>query len=362
MSLGVILQEKFSPDTWQAFFSQQDGHTINANKNWINAYYDTYLQPPIVPFVMQVQREEESIGFLPMQLEVKQVNRWLKTKDLYPLGWGPSDFFPIPCQSGMEDEMAVAITTFLKSNSKLWDTMTIQNVPVPSAVASGLKKSLVDEGFSCHEQGGFGFYTVDTSGDWSTYFERFIKPQNKDLLKDLRRLDREGVRLEVLSYRHNVYNKLVPLLDLYAQRRSSLGQSNSYETKERRAFVEQVTTAFEKGNHVELSVLQDEAGEPWAFQLDFLWEGTRYHWNHAYNEDFKKHSPGKILLLRLLESSFEDPAIREVNHMRGSADYKSKLADTFNPYINYQVVNTKSKRLKWLNTYHQLSYLKKWIS
>ena len=112
------------------------------------------------------------------------------------------------------------------------------------------------------------------------------------------------------------------------------------------AFFIQVIEAYEKFSGVELHLLQDDQMNTWAFQLDWLRNGIRYHYMHAYNEAYKKYSPGKLLLYKLLQSSFSDVTIRECNYMLGESDYKQRFADSCEAYVSIAITNKSSMRLK----------------
>lgn len=345
-----------------AFQLQFGNRTVQQNVRWLSAYISSYLKSDNALLILRIAKGSDVLSFVSLQQSQKYINRYITLRNFYPLGWGPSDFYSLIAQPDSEKEVVEALANYWMNNSAEWDTITLENIPATNSLPLILAGKMMELGFVVEKKEGFGFYTVDTTSVWETYFNSFVKPANKDLLKDLRKIEREGIELSVQHIRKGVYNKLKTVLDLYAQRRQSLGQPNTYETQERKEFVQRIMASFEESENVELSLLLDGAKNVWAFQLDFLWEGVRYHWNHAYNEDFKKYSPGKILLLKLMEASFHDPSIKEVNHMRGASAYKSKLADTFNPYINLKIINPYSKRLKWLKVWNKLSYIKKWIS
>src|SRR5690606_2370192 len=160
-----------------------------------------------------------------------------------------------------------------------------------------------------------GYYFVNTSKkSWYDY-EREFKEKNKDLAKSERRLIKDNIRLEIKTHRFEIYSKLLDNLNLYEERRRSLGQINTYETQERNAFLNNLISKWEKSDRVELNQLLDSEGNIWAFQLDWIDNKIRYHWNHAYNESFKRYSPGKYLLKEIMKSSFSNADIDECNFM-----------------------------------------------
>jgi hypothetical protein len=359
--MTVVSVEKENLVEFESFYCRYGSRTVNQNLVWLAAYRDCFLNKNNYSCLLRITNDSETLSFVGLQLEKENMGGLLSIRKYFQFGRGPSDFYSIVVKPGSEEEVVNALANHWYNTRDKWDTITLENIPASNMLPLSLVDKMKDVGFTVEKKEGYGFYTTDTTRDWDKYFETFIRPANKDLLKDLRKLERNGVELSVQTIRKNVYDHLETVLNLYAQRRKSLGQANSYETDERKEFVKRITTAYEESENVELSLLIDSSQNVWAFQLDFLWDGVRYHWNHAYNEDYKKYSPGKILLLKLMEASFKDPSVHEVNHMRGASSYKSKLADTFNPYINIMIINPYSKRLMVRKVWHRLSYLKRWI-
>ncbi|HRK82284.1 MAG TPA: GNAT family N-acetyltransferase [Saprospiraceae bacterium] len=323
---------------------------------WLSAYEKAYYVQPLYYYYWN---EGALLGILPLCKKIHFQTRFSKKINLQYLGRGPSDFFQPLVQPGFESSFAINFSNWLRKYSQDWDELFLSEIPASWAGHTALAQSLTYNQFNVRVNETNGFYFVDTTLDWNQYLNSFLRPQNKDLLKDLRQIDRLNIQLRIESHREGVYAKLEQVLHLYAQRRASLGQYNTYETPERITFVKAVTESFEKKGWVELSFLKDQDDNIWAFQLDWLFRGIRYHWNHAYNEDFKKYSPGKILLYKLMERAFHRPEEIQCNHMRGLAGYKSKLANQMERLVEIHVYNPFSWRNRFAKIYNKVSYLKR---
>jgi CelD/BcsL family acetyltransferase involved in cellulose biosynthesis len=304
--------------------------------------------------VLEVSNGAEVVGKLPLQEEVKKAGRLHKIRRWIPLGSGPSDFYPLLMQPDSREEVAASWIEQLQQRYKDWDVLILDNIPESDPGLPVLQKALATLG-PVERSVSNGFYSVNTAKTWDAYFEAVVKSRNKDLLKDLRKLEREGIRLDIERYRTNIFSQLQNLMTMYAGRRAAMGQTNSYTDPARQNFVREVLASREPQGGAELSILKDGAGNAWAFQLDWLDQGTRYHWNHAYNHDFKKYSPGKLLLYKMMEADFANPEMQSINHMRGMAGYKTTLADTSENLIMIKVNNPKSSRLRMLKAFKLLA-------
>ncbi|OBX23253.1 MULTISPECIES: GNAT family N-acetyltransferase [Bizionia] len=340
----IDLDEKFWYD-FDYLVTMEVEHIVQLNSNWLRAYIDNYLKKSQLK-ILCVYADNKLVGCLPMQLEKSRATRFWSYHILEILGNGPTDFFDIPLRKGLEKDILLLMIKYLKKKY-FWDRIVLKNISETSKVITPLIQALNEHGLAFDLSRPNGFYWVDTnSQNWETYErEEFLK-NNSDLNKAERRLKNDGIELYIEIFYTDIYLRLIDNINLYATRRDSLGQVNTYMTAERKGFLEQLITLYEKKNEVELTLLMDSSQTVWAFQLDWVFNSIRYHWNHAYNEDFKRYSPGKVLLKELMIRSFNDLNIKSCNHMRGLSDYKSKLVNRNNMFIQIEINNPKSFRLK----------------
>lgn len=345
--------------------SQSSPKTINTNIEWIKSYFNNYIapNPKIEPCLLTSQKRKDN-PIVIVLLQFRSFRRkLLNFREIEIFGRGPTDFYDLQiCGEEDYDDLMVQLVTWLFVSKTRWDKLELSELPNSFYYLEKWLLRATQLGFKPEVAFNSGYYSVDTTKCWDSYQNDFLKNESKDLMKDLRKIEKRGNKIVLESHRENVFFQLTRVLHLYAQRRSSLGQKNTYETPERQGFVRDVIEAYEKKGWVELTFLKDQEGNTWAFQLDWLYEGVRYHWNHAYNEDFKKYSPGKILLYLIMKRSFEDPNERECNHMRGLAGYKSKLANQMEPLVSITIKNPYSIRNKVIDFYHRISYLKLFIT
>ncbi len=356
--------DKILIDEYLSLYSQLNSgvkHLIQSSIEWISGYNEFYLKPDDSkePVFLSFYDDEKYYGFLNLQSYIKKSSRLISKYNFEIFGRGPTDFFYPMVLHTYEEKFAEEFAEWLYDNKNDWDELTLSELPENWNGLDWFTAKLSAKNFKINIAKTSGFYYVDTTQEWESYLNTFLLPKNKDLFKDLRGIDRNGIMLELESHRDNVYENLEKVLHLYASRRNSLNQVNSYDNSARRNFVRDITMKYERNGWVELTFLKDQYQNIWAFQLDWILNGIRYHWNHAYNEDFKKYSPGKILLYKLMERAFRSSAEIECNHMRGLSGYKNRLADKKTNLLQIHVSNPYSKRNQIANLYFRLSYLKK---
>lgn len=348
MEVKLLSYNELNDCFWNDFdfiTNQYIVHNVQMNSKWLKSYIVNYLKPTAI-FIMAAFYDNKLVGCMPLQIEKQRGTRFWNLRVLKILGNGPTDFYDIPVVKGFEKEVTYLFVDFLSKNSK-WDKLHINNISTNSLAYDCFKKSLKETGLIFKENTPNGYFWVDTTNmTWEEYEDNIFKTNNKDLLKSERRLMSDGLEIFVKTYKKDIYSHLEMNLGLYEQRRSTQGQKNSYVTAERRNFLKMAIELYEKENSVELSLLHDNLNNILAFQLDWIVNGVRYHWNHAYNEKYKRYSPGKLLLRLLMEKSFKDPNIYSCNHMRGLAKYKSKLVDNQEYLGQIIMINPKSIRYK----------------
>lgn len=318
-------------------------YTVHQLPEWYQAYVDAF-QTNIFCLLVTDRRSDQIIGLLPLQVQEYRGTRFWNLRRLVPLAYGPSDFVNLLVKPSKEVEFGNAVAMWLRLNLQLWEEFFIPYIPKISPAWQPLVQALEMYGFHVEVDNRYGFWEVDTKGDWDSFFHSFFYQNNKDLLKDIRKLQREKIYLHIVSVQSNISQQLYKLLPLYRQRRETRGEWYKYDDHRYFQFLINVIQAYESFNAVELSILEDDNETPWAYQLDWIDKGVRYHWMHAYNEQFKKYSPGKILLYELLKKSFQDPNIKKCNFMRGEADYKKKLANIRQEYVYIRIRNQWSFR------------------
>ena len=320
-------------------------HTVQFNSIWLKNYIENYLDENQKVLILAAYQEEELVGCLPVQTVMRRGTRFYSYTELIPLGFGPTDFYYIPLKEKDSYNILSQILDHLISKVK-WDKIRLSELPENSTGLQNLSKLLKSKKIKFQKKSENGFRFTETKDKQSEEFlENEFYPNNKDLAKSERRIERKGFHLTYKHFKENVYQELLKNIELYAQRRESLGQLNKYETNKRKAFLKNIIEKYETLGMVELTLLLADE-EVWAFQLDWIDKNNRYHWNHAYNEDYKRYSPGKIVLKHLLVQGIDDPKIHTCNHMRGLSRYKEKFTDNQVNLYTLEFENPKSLKIK----------------
>lgn len=329
-----------------ACISLEHPYAIHQTAEWYVTYINGLGVSDHVRLLNVTDDNGQLLGCLPLEVRYRRGTRFWQHRYLTILAEGPTDFYTLLVAPQHTREYARAVVSWLKVNSNRWERLHLTLIPKVTVGWQDLVSQLVAEGFAPRVTQDRSYYEVDTTCDWEQYYEEYLVPNNRDLWKSMRRIERDSHTVHFEIIRSGVSEALRELLPLYRQRRESNNQPNRYEDQSYWNFIRQTIDAYETHRWVELSVARDTNGNPWAYQLDWLYSGVRFHYQTAYNDEFARYSPGKLLLFEILKRSFADPAIKACNFMRGEAPYKRSLARDRQAYVEILLDNPYSLRSK----------------
>ena len=344
MDLKIIRQP--SNQFWQEYDRLSDRcflHNVQFRSCWLIPYIDCLLKGEI--YIIAIYDGNELVGCLPLEGKKQRATRLWSYRVFEILGSGPTDFFEVLARDENKEDILRLIFIHLK-DSKNWDHLNLMLLPQFSTSINLINELFSNESFEVARVDTVGFRYEKTIDNWEAYYEGVFNNKNKDLSKGERRLQADEIKYSFKIHTDNIFDNFIASVDLYASRRETLGQYNFYEDRSYRTFLKKVCENYEKSGGVVFTVMQDNEGENMAIQLDFINKGIRYHWNHAFNEDYKRYSPGKILLKEILKNSFEDPNISACNHMRGLSRYKDAFTTYQEMMPSFKIKRINSPRIK----------------
>jgi hypothetical protein len=343
--LEIKVIEEFNLNFWEDFDALSANsfmHNIQYQSKWLKPYIKYLLEGQVV--MICAYEGKELVGCLPLQKTLVRATRFYSYRQFQLLGAGPTDFCNILANDKNSQNIIKGLLTFFTTNFK-WDELKLDYLPQSTLAIKVIESKFRNTNYNIRKSLKSGFNYENTVGDWEEYVKSIFKRKNKDLAKAERRLENDNLEWSKKVFTSNVYSHFISCIDLYASRRETLGQYNYYKDENYRKFLETVCSNFEKSGAVELNVLRAKNEEVLAIQLDFIGKNTRYHWNHAFNEDYKRYSPGKVLLKEILKDSFSDDQISTCNHMRGLSSYKKKFTSYEDKLASFTIINKKSLRV-----------------
>jgi len=157
------------------------------------------------------------------------------------------------------------------------------------------------------------------SSDWEEYYSTLRKGQRKNIARYSDQLNNLGT-LSYQRIRQVTPELLKHFIRINRARQHSLNRPSLYDNPFKLAFVSKVTERWNLTVMIEASYLALD-DEILAYIYGFYYRNNYYYWNLSFNPLYKKYSPGKILICKMLESHHKDK-YSEFDLMRGGEPYK----------------------------------------
>jgi len=137
----------------------------------------------------------------------------------------------------------------------------------------------------------------------------------------------------ILHYEKYI-NTILDLKYLKFNKKTSLKKNNNYK----KSFYNELSNIESNNLKIYLSFLKFDNQEI-SYNFGILYKNYFYYLIPAYRDSFKKISPGKLLLCKILNWCFENN-ISVLDFGQGEEDYKKKFTNKFNFIGNYNYINT----------------------
>lgn len=344
--VGAIPPNSLQVEPYSALVAQAR-YGVHMELPWVTRYCEAF-QPDGAAFVLAGKESVSGIlvGALPLQVERVRGTRFWTLRHFVPLSTGPADFNDVLAAQGREAEFCGGVVRWLLDHSRQWDVLDLAHIPKSSRTLPAFQHALHEQEvpFECSESSRF--LRIDTTGSWEAYERDVLAKRFTGYRTLLNRMRRERIELTVETVRTNIWASLQVLLTLYAARRAQSDQKDVFEhLPAMSAFMEMVVRDYEIRGWAELTVLR-QAEDTWAFALDWIHRGIRYHYMPAFDQKYKSYSPGKLVCREIIRKAFEDPETTEFNFMRGESPYKLQFAEDSEAYVHLRVTNERSWRVR----------------
>jgi CelD/BcsL family acetyltransferase involved in cellulose biosynthesis len=221
-------------------------------------------------------------------------------------------------------EKAVAIPAvlrFLAARQHLWDMIDLWDIPEESDTLLHLKQAATELHLPFFLADRNVCPYVRTVGNWDDYFREGVSRELRDSFSwKIPRLLRRGPIELYWTSNNNVKKHLAALFELRDRRQAARCQPNMFAEKTYQEFYISLAAQFQM-RHLDCTLLT-VGGVPAAAHFGFRYNGKLYWCTPGFNPTMKAYSPGAILLKRMLQQCFADPAISDFDFLRGNEQYK----------------------------------------
>ena len=227
-----------------------------------------------------------------------------------------------PLTAGEEKQSAVVdeFLIYLVNEVEDWDYIDAKCLPVPLGIADRLVEAADRQGldFTLDQTEITAVLPLPESFD--DYLERLDGKNRHELKRKMRRLDRESSENQLVRTDGTAQEDL---LDFFGLHLHSEGMKGKFLRPERATFFARLAEVFGPRGMLSLDFLEVD-GVRAASTFSFVHDGRFYLYNSAYHPDYKRLSPGLILVAKLIERSINEK-FKVLDFLRGPERYKFDL-------------------------------------
>lgn len=315
---------------WRELLGRDPQRHIFATPEWNRIWWEEFHQGKDL-FALTMRRDEDLFAVAPLYRkheEDRKILRWIGGIDL-------TDYLGPICSREDRADVAESLVGWLGETDVEWDEFDAHSMPVPFGFAEFLVERADAHGFR------FTIEQEDTSAvlslarDFESYLQRLPSKDRHELRRKRRRLARE---VPDASIRRATSETLEADMERFvAMHRGAEGLKGHFMRPEIATFFERVARALDRLGWLRLDFLE-VAGRPLATTFSFEYNNSFYLYNSAFDQEWRKLSPGVVLVSHLIEESI-DRGLRTFDLLRGPERYKYQLGAQAVPLHNVRIFN-----------------------
>jgi len=304
-------------DIWNSLAESCESYTPWLSWDWFNLCLKYSLGKSRL-LVILLYKADRIIAIAPFVVKNEKFRGIIQTKKIELLGNVHSpirNFLIVDSKKEGKTNIILNIFCYLHDEYKDWDIIELDRIPEENSVFSVFNDALSNSGLNFRTSfSAVNWYLDGINYSFSQYFNNLPKKIQKDVQYCRRRLGKMG-NLQTLIELDS--GSLDHYLDLYDKVRAK-----SWKAPEKdKTFIREFTELTAEKGWMRLAfLLYDDV--PIACQKWIVYDQRAYIWDVLHDEDYGKHSPGKILSTDVSQYVFDHDKIIEIDFMTGDDPYK----------------------------------------
>jgi CelD/BcsL family acetyltransferase involved in cellulose biosynthesis len=299
--------------TWDSLVQSSNAASPFLTWEWLHPWW-THLHGASRLRMLTAETDGRLIAAAPFRLTAGLAP--LRCLDLLGTGEAGSDYLDVITRNGFEHEGLDAVERFVVA----------QNTPLrlthlsSSAAAIRLTDRLARRGWSqVTTPGGTCPYIPLAGHTWDSYLATLGASHRANVRRRLRALEQKfELRFEPVRGDDDRGEALERLAHYHERRFGTRG--SAFRTASLRAFHDEVTRRFLDRGWLRMFVMRVNDA-PAAVMYSFLFNGTFYFYQHGFDDSYRQHSTGLVLMARSIRAAIEEGAA-EFDMLWGTEPYK----------------------------------------
>jgi CelD/BcsL family acetyltransferase involved in cellulose biosynthesis len=327
--IEIIVDEElgslFEPGAmWDQLLAHSQANTIFLTSGWLRAWAETYGQGARL-LIPQIWRKGQLIAAAAFQHSNGIITF---------AGIGPSDYLDIAVDPTLDSHTASSVITELLDAARTatphFRCFWLERIPLENGTFARL--SAPGSRYYVTRLGGVQAPSMDMSAATE-------KLQKKSLRRHERAFERQGnVQTETFTHAAEILPRLHEFFDQHVRRWLDTSSPSLFTTDTARAFYTTLTRYLDKTDWLRFTDIRLD-GRLAAAHFGFFYAGRFIWYKPTYEPALAKHSPGEVLLKRLIEKAQADNAT-EFDFTIGEEAFKYRFATKVRDVVTLHITDS----------------------
>ena len=309
---------------WDQLLAISPANTIFLTSGWLRAWAETYGQGANL-LIPQIRHNGKLIGAAAFQ----QRNGIIKFA-----GAGPSDYMDLVLSSSLDHSTASSIIEALllaaQNAATRFRFFWLERVPLENGTLAWLRAA------------GSRYYATSIGSVFAPSMDMWAaaeKLKKKSLRRHERAFEREGkVQTDTFTHAHEILPRLDEFFDQHLRRWQDTPDPSLFKQETSRAFYRALTRNLDQTGWLRFTNVRLN-GHLAAAHFGFFYAGRFIWYKPTYEPTLAKHSPGEVLLKRLIERAQTDNASK-LDFTIGEEAFKYRFATKTREVVTLHITDS----------------------
>ncbi len=305
-------------ETWNGLLEEYTSYVPFLCHEWFELWLRHFLKDTEL-FIIVLYQKNNVVGIAPLLRKQEKLKRLYMVKKIELIGNIVSpvrSFIIADFESRKRTEHYSALLSFFREYDD-WDVLEFDALYDPMINFSELKKLITQAGINNDCYHCFNYYYLDEIPETG---DQYLSSRSRKLRDNLRRYrkrleDKGSISVEIISDPESSPR----CLDLHYRIREKSWKNHDQNSAFHRDLFE---FASRKGWLRCCILMLDK--EPIASQIRFVHNRHAYFISTMYNLEYKKYSPGNLLLAETAKYLIDTDRVTEMNYLYGDEGYKKE--------------------------------------
>jgi CelD/BcsL family acetyltransferase involved in cellulose biosynthesis len=332
---------------WNLLLTQSAQKNIFLTPEWLMTWWRVMGQNGQLYLLAVEDENNQLMGLAPLMIQSKG---WLSGMSIREISFlatdaACSDHLDFLSRRGKEEEVATAISRFLRENQQDWDMLNLSDLQANSPTLDILRREFAHDHIWREKEGAACPY-LPLTGSWESYLAGKSSNFRQKVRYKRRRFQKQtGGRLVQCETSEQAIEALEQLFALNPARWQAKGEKSAFSKMTFQSFHREIAQLFLAKGWLDLAYLEVD-DEIAAIIYNYNYKNKVFFYNTAFHPQWSKYGTGSILLAHSIEEAFEE-GIEEYDFLRGAYSYKYEWTDSTRQNRKVMIIPRSAKMLLW---------------